>query len=220
MTGRDGFPARLNPDARSLRGLAHPLRLKILDILRFEGPATASILADRLGVRTGSTSWHLHKLAEHGYIEELVDRGNRRDRWWGAVKILLDYAEAMEASTDQAQATTEFMIASMRQDAERTVNFLRQDWDFAWRQAAIFNRFDQLILDPETLAQLRDELRDLLGRYTRHPRGNREARRVIFTMQGYPYQAEDASDPLEGLTGTARVETQGGETPDAADRPH
>ena len=70
---------------------------------------------------------------------------------------------------DQAQATTEFMIAGMRHELDRTINFLRQDWGFDWRHAAIFNKYDQLILDPETLEQLRAELWDLLGRYTQQP---------------------------------------------------
>lgn len=210
MTSRDGYPARLNPDARSLRGLAHPLRLQILDILRLEGPATATILADRLGVGTGNTSWHLKKLAEHGYIEEIPDRGNRRDRWWRAVKILIQYAEAMDAGPDQAQATSEFMIAGMRRELDRTIRFLRQDWEFDWRHATIFNMYDQLILDPGTLEQLRAELWELLSRYTQNPSTSPDARRVIFSMQGYPYRA-DAEAESAASVDSIRDGHQGGE---------
>jgi DNA-binding transcriptional ArsR family regulator len=196
VTSRDGYPAKLNPDAGSLRGLAHPLRLRILDIIRLEGPATATTLAERLGVRTGSTSWHLQKLAEHGFIEEIPDRGTRRERWWRAIKVLVMYAEAMEAGADQALATTEFMKAALRHDVERTVAFLDQDWDFEWRHAAIFNKYDRLVLDPETLEQMRAELWDLLSRYTQNPSITPKARPVIFTMQAYPYRPEDhASSP-------------------------
>jgi DNA-binding transcriptional ArsR family regulator len=191
VTTRDNLPAKLNPDASSLRGLAHPLRLRILEILRLEGPATATTLAERLGVRTGSTSWHLQKLAEHGFIDELPDRGTRRERWWSAPKILIQYAEAMEAGEDQALATTEYMTTGLDQDHARVVAFLHQDWDFDWRHAAIFNTYDQLVLDPETLVQLRTELWDLLSRYTQNPNTTPRARRVIFTMQAVPYEPDD-----------------------------
>ena len=35
-------------DDRALRALAHPLRLRILSLLRHDGPATATLLAARL----------------------------------------------------------------------------------------------------------------------------------------------------------------------------
>ncbi len=191
VTTRDGLPAKLNPDASSLRGLAHPLRLRMLEILRLEGPATATMLATRLGVRTGSTSWHLQKLAEHGFIEEIPDRGTRQERWWSAPRILIEYAEAMVAGPDQALATTEFMINGQRRDHERAVAFLRQDWDFDWRYAAIFNKYDQLVLDPEALVELRAELWGVLSRYTQNPSTTPEARRVVVTVQGFPYAPDD-----------------------------
>lgn len=73
-------------DARSLRGLAHPMRVELLSLLRRHGPATATGLADRLGERSGTTSWHLRQLAEHGFIEEVPDRGTTRERWWRAAQ--------------------------------------------------------------------------------------------------------------------------------------
>ena len=135
----------------------------------------------------GSASWHLSKLAEHGYIEEVPELGNRRDRWWRSIKVLLQYAEAMEAGPDQARSTTEFMITGLGQDLARTVAFLRQEWDFEWRHAAIFNNYDQLFLDPPTLEQLRSELWSLLGRYTQNP---------STTPQDKPGHLHDAGLPL------------------------
>src|SRR5215218_1657224 len=42
-------------DSRLLRALAHPMRNRMLGILRAYGPATATTLAARLGVNTGAT---------------------------------------------------------------------------------------------------------------------------------------------------------------------
>jgi DNA-binding transcriptional ArsR family regulator len=52
-----------------------------LDLLRFDGPATATMLASRVDESSGSTSYHLRQLARHGFIEEMPKRGGR-ERWW------------------------------------------------------------------------------------------------------------------------------------------
>lgn len=77
-------PRSAHLDADRLRALAHPLRVQLLGALRIEGTATASQLADRLGTSSGMTSYHLRQLADAGLIEEVVDKGNARERWWRA----------------------------------------------------------------------------------------------------------------------------------------
>src|SRR5262249_44824200 len=68
-------------DVRAVRALAHPLRLRLLDLLRFEGPSTATLLARRVGESSGATSYHLRQLARYGYFEDAPGRGGR-ERWW------------------------------------------------------------------------------------------------------------------------------------------
>ncbi|NUT30943.1 MAG: helix-turn-helix transcriptional regulator, partial [Streptomyces sp.] len=72
-------------DARTLRGLAHPLRMQLLSALRRGGPATASQLAEKLGESSGATSYHLRQLAAYGFVEDAPDHGKGRERWWQAV---------------------------------------------------------------------------------------------------------------------------------------
>ena len=67
-----------------------------------------------------------------------------RDRWWRSIKVLLQYAEAMEAEPDQARSTTEFMIPGWARTWSRSVTFQRQEGAFESRHAAIFNNYDQL----------------------------------------------------------------------------
>lgn len=92
-TGGEGaraYPQGFDPardvmlDARSLRGMAHPLRPQILGLLRAEGPLTATRLAERLGQSSAATSYHLRQLAAYGFIEEDEGRGTTRERWWRA----------------------------------------------------------------------------------------------------------------------------------------
>jgi DNA-binding transcriptional ArsR family regulator len=75
--------AERNPleNVRAVRALAHPLRLRLLDALRFEGPATATELGRRTGESSGSTSYHLRQLARYGYVEDAGPRGGRKRVW-------------------------------------------------------------------------------------------------------------------------------------------
>lgn len=71
-------------DPQVLRALAHPLRGRLLGLLRLEGPSTASRLAERVGESSGATSYHLRELASYGMVVDAVGRGTGRERWWQA----------------------------------------------------------------------------------------------------------------------------------------
>jgi len=86
------------PGPEGLKALSHPGRLRMLGLLRSEGPATATTLATRLGLNSGATSYHLRQLEKHGFIVEDTSRGNARDRWWRATH--------QYTRTDIADATT------------------------------------------------------------------------------------------------------------------
>ncbi|WP_285731312.1 helix-turn-helix domain-containing protein [Nocardiopsis sp. ATB16-24] len=82
-TAADSGPSdQFQVDAQALRGLAHPLRARLLDELRMKGPATATILGQRLGESSGSTSYHLRQLSRYGFIENEPGRTGGRERWW------------------------------------------------------------------------------------------------------------------------------------------
>ncbi|MGW5362468.1 ArsR/SmtB family transcription factor [Actinopolymorpha pittospori] len=78
------LPHRELRDAQTLRALAHPVRLRILEELAQRGPATATELADRLGKSAANCSWHLRQLARFGFLEE-APGGTRRERYWRLV---------------------------------------------------------------------------------------------------------------------------------------
>jgi DNA-binding transcriptional ArsR family regulator len=65
-----------------IRALAHPLRLRLLDVLDDEGTATATRCAELTGESVASCSFHLHMLAKYGYVEPGERRG--RERPWQA----------------------------------------------------------------------------------------------------------------------------------------
>lgn len=76
----DAVADAVGPSA--LKGLAHPLRVKILDLLGSHGPLTASGLGELLGESSGSTSYHLRQLEKHGFVREVEGKGTARERWW------------------------------------------------------------------------------------------------------------------------------------------
>ena len=105
MTSRptDPAPSVVRPDPSSLRALAHPLRLRLLGLLRTEGPATATRLAALTGQSSGSTSYHLRQLAAHGFVVEDAGRGNARDRWWRAAHRMTEFDLPRDASEEARQ---------------------------------------------------------------------------------------------------------------------
>ncbi|HWD74930.1 MAG TPA: helix-turn-helix domain-containing protein, partial [Solirubrobacteraceae bacterium] len=68
-------------DPRSLRGLAHPVRLALIGLLRREGPLTATQAGERIGESPASCSFHLRQLAKYGLVEEAGAGPGRRRPW-------------------------------------------------------------------------------------------------------------------------------------------
>ncbi|GAA3872791.1 helix-turn-helix domain-containing protein [Leifsonia kafniensis] len=95
-------------DMESLKALAHPLRVKILDTLSTYGDFTASGLAERLGESSGSTSYHLRQLERHGFVREVTGKGTGRERWWARMPgaINLDSDELFDSPANRAVTKT------------------------------------------------------------------------------------------------------------------
>ncbi|MEU3770024.1 helix-turn-helix domain-containing protein [Amycolatopsis keratiniphila] len=159
-------------DGRILRALSHPLRVKILELLREDGPATASGLAKRVGESSGTTSWHLRQLAESGLIVEDADRGSRRDRWWKAVHEgdqmrARDFIDDPDlAGPFNAYAHT---MIERRYAAEAQFVAEVRDWADEWIDKVSFHD-SPLALTPDEAAALSDEILEVIGRYRRPER--------------------------------------------------
>ena len=123
-------------DMESLKALAHPLRVQILDTLSIYGEFTASGLAERLGESSGATSYHLRQLERHGFVREVEGKGSGRERWWERVPggITLNATEmedtpAMRAATmTLVQQWEESRSSVLKEFQERGWGELSQDW--------------------------------------------------------------------------------------------
>ncbi|MFD0596649.1 ArsR/SmtB family transcription factor [Catellatospora coxensis] len=104
MSQSDGV--RRVGEVEEFKALAHPLRARLLGALREHGPATATELAHRFATDTGSTSYHLRKLAQYGFIAEAGDPGHPRARRWQAVHRVNEWsATAMAATAEGREAS-------------------------------------------------------------------------------------------------------------------
>ncbi len=124
-------PSSITPDIAGLRALSHPVRLRMLGLLRSEGPATATMLADRLDLNTGATSYHLRQLAQHGFIEEDTERGNARDRWWRAAHASTRTEFRGDADDSDVEAyltTVALLYADRMRAAVAEMAFLPEQW--------------------------------------------------------------------------------------------
>jgi DNA-binding transcriptional ArsR family regulator len=188
--GQDSTAKPIEVDARRLRGLAHPMRVRILDLLEVDGPATATGLADRLGVKTGTTSWHLLKLAEHGFVVEDTDRGNRRERWWRAASAGWSIRNADFVDEPELADASEILLSSvLSQQLMRATQFVHEDWSKRWREVWMLTTDQSLRLDPDGLAALRTELWAVLQRYRDRPSTRDDAERIVVQLQGFPHRS-------------------------------
>jgi DNA-binding transcriptional ArsR family regulator len=204
----------LQLDPVSLKALSHPLRVRLLNLLREHGPATATELARRIGGTTsGTTSYHLRQLADHGFIREVPGRPGGRDRRWETV-----------------HATTNLNVAALLPDPETRTAMLRLlretlgmhlEWLSTWlveapgygrdwTDATAFG--DRLLhLSPDQLAELSAEIGRTVARYEQAPPGE-GAKPVSVLVYAFP-RADLIEPPGAGSTADARRGDEGSGTP-------
>jgi hypothetical protein len=72
-------------DPRMLRGIAHPMRSRILEEMEAGGPMRAADVAERLGIPANQASFHLRQLAKYALVVEAPEHArDGRDRVWRA----------------------------------------------------------------------------------------------------------------------------------------
>ncbi|MFF7359350.1 helix-turn-helix domain-containing protein [Streptomyces sp. NPDC008125] len=152
-------------DAKGLRALAHPLRVQLVEVLRSHGPSTATRLAERLGVNSGTASYHLRQLGAAGFVEEDAERGNARERWWRSVHRTTELSDRslVDQEPEAALAYLQSVAATYTLRTQRTLNEVHTLPE-AWR--GTFDMSDwSLRLTPAEAVSLRQELRAVVARY-------------------------------------------------------
>jgi DNA-binding transcriptional ArsR family regulator len=182
-------------DARTLRGLAHPLRVRLLDLLRTNGPATATQLAERMGQSSAATSYHLRQLAQHGFITEDVGRGQPRERWWKPAhrSTSFDFAGLNDA---ESQEPGEVYLRGVAQAyAARVTDHLDELSTLppAWRAAGTMSNV-LLRLTPEQADEVANRMWSVVEEYRRADDETAEVpdgtRRVDVQLHVFPHPGD------------------------------
>lgn len=170
-------------DPRVLRGLAHPVRSRIVAEMDATGPVRAADIARDLGIPANQASFHLRQLAKYGLVEEAPGEArDRRDRVWklvveGGLRIDLQDVEnvpggpvAVGMWRRQATSWAHTVVDAAythQQDDETVVSITEQT----------------LRLTKVEAEQVRDELGEVLGRWVERTRGRDDARRTYLALQ-------------------------------------
>lgn len=133
-----GYPVR-QVDMVSLKALAHPLRIQILEMLARHGPQTACSLGEMLGESSGSTSYHLRQLAKHDFVHEVQGKGTARERWWerpkGSIEIgsrdLSENPATGEATRLVSREFEHIRAAALADFMEHGCDLLPPEWEEA-----------------------------------------------------------------------------------------
>ncbi|MCT2589663.1 helix-turn-helix domain-containing protein [Streptomyces sp. N2-109] len=151
-------------DARGLRALAHPVRVQLLGLLRKHGPSTATRLAERLGVNSGTASYHLRQLGAAEFVEEDTERGNARERWWRSRHRTTWFRN--ELAREEPEAAMTYFQSIVAMDTMQTQRVLGEfaTMPHAWQQVVDLSSYS-LRLTPEEAEALGAELTAVVRRY-------------------------------------------------------
>lgn len=183
----------VTPDLKQLKALTHPVRVRMLGMLRIDGPATATSLATRLGLNTGATSYHLRQLAQHGFITDDPERGNARERWWKAAHDVTEMREDTVPDGPEGHETFDAVLQAYvttsvlhLQEAMAERPLLPQ----AWRAASSFSDIVKR-LTPRQAEEANERILALLNELEEDPDGEQ----YTFQVNGYPVPGRVAIDP-------------------------
>ncbi|MFI5531882.1 helix-turn-helix domain-containing protein [Kitasatospora sp. NPDC051853] len=176
-------------DADALKALTHPLRIRLLGLLRRDGPATASELAAATGESSASASYHLRVLAKHAFVREAEHRDGR-ERRWQAVHALTSWDSAAMASSPGNRAVASSIRRSQldhlanslaRFEAEAEAGLLGPEWLGADGVSDWMPR-----LTPDSLAELWQTLESKVTELTARDAEDPRATQVIVLAATLP----------------------------------
>jgi DNA-binding transcriptional ArsR family regulator len=151
-------------DARALRAYAHPVRMKLVGLLRTEGPLTATRAGELLGESSGTTSFHLRQLAKYGLVEE-AGGGTGRQKPWRATTTSTDWAAV--ADTPELAAATGLLNTMVAEGYfEQLMRWLEASPEEPpeWQDAAMLG--DRILyLTADELTELGRKVRELVDVY-------------------------------------------------------
>lgn len=144
---------------RALRAYAHPTRMKLVALLRVEGPFTATRAAQLTGESVASCSYHLRTLAKYGLVEH-AEGGQGREKPWRATA---HYTNWQNAEGEAAEALSTAMAQRYFEHMTHAID-TRHQLPGEWRRAEWFGD-DVVYLTAAELTEVGERFSEILGSY-------------------------------------------------------
>ncbi|MFI6497767.1 winged helix-turn-helix domain-containing protein [Nonomuraea typhae] len=182
-----------------MKSFAHPLRLRLHELLEELGPATATQLAARVHENTGSTSYHLRELAKHGMIEIAEGMGRGKEKYWRITPGGFGYGSPEDSGDPEALGVIRVLLQDLvRQRGAELQRWLDEEphTPREWAEAGGLSRRSLRLTPQESLA-LRDAVLEVIEPYralsdergTDHP----DSARVIVHFDVFPSGLSDTA---------------------------
>ncbi len=152
-------------------------------------PSDGHHVGDSARLNTGSTSYHLRQLAQHGFVEEDPERGNARDRWWRAAHQSTTTDTAAPADPDERETLEAYLqsvVVVMTQTLQRSVeelSLLPKEWGEATTYSDWMIRLtpQRALALVERLMAIIKEVQDEAGEE------GEDAEQYVVQLNGFPY---------------------------------
>lgn len=185
-------------DLSRLKAFTNPLRMQLYRLLYAAGTATASHLAEQVDQAPSLVSYHLRKLAEHGFVAEASGRStDGRERWWRvASEKGWGFRDADFTGTPEGAAAVGAVLRSILDNRSAQYRaYLDQSaaWGGEWTDAAFSSEWLVALTSAE-LAEMSDELEGVTRRWRERGKAAREAgdtegrEHVSVQLYGFPFR--------------------------------
>ncbi|TDC56935.1 ArsR family transcriptional regulator [Jiangella ureilytica] len=174
-------------DPQSMRALAHPLRLQLMDLLALEAELTATQCAERTGESVASCSFHLRMLAKYGYVRPGEQRG--REKPWRLVSRSrtigpdVDDPESVREAGAFAQIIVDREAARLHKAITRAAE-LGPAWldSMTIRTSSVWMTHEELDVMIERLGEFQDELKERFSGRRDDPALRPDGARVVHFL--------------------------------------
>jgi DNA-binding transcriptional ArsR family regulator len=155
--------ARKITDARTLRALAHPVRIAIFEQLAFGGAMTATEVGEQIGESPTTCSFHLRQLAKYGFVEE-AGGGTGRSRPWRLTSVGMSFSPSGDMEAEIASDAVVRMFRERQFERYQAWRSTKASYPLEWRKAATDSQYLLYLTAPE-LQQLSSEVHEVLQRW-------------------------------------------------------
>jgi len=193
-------------DAQTMRALAHPVRIALIEELSIAGPMTATEVGERIGESPTTCSFHLRQLAKYGFVEE-AGGGKGRSRPWRMTSIGMSFSLTHDDPEAEIAASALSRVLRERQLARyQTWLQTKAAYPRRWREAANESEWGAYLtaeeleqLNDELVAMLRSRFHERLADPSKRPPGAALVEMLIFSYPVSP-PAAIGDEPAEGET--------------------